>query len=56
MGDYRVGRNDDMRRYGKDIGRIVRIQDSVGYARTVTLDYGWLDIALQDAKEEHRKD
>ena len=56
VGDYRAGHNDDMRRYGTDIGRIVRIQDSVGEARTVTLDYGCLDIALRDSAEEHRKD
>ena len=54
--DYRAGRNDDMGRYSTDIGRVVRIQDSVCDANTVIPGHGWLDIAFQDYKKEQRKD
>jgi hypothetical protein len=41
---------------GTSDGRIVRIQDPAGKARTFTFDRGWLDIAAVDPEQESRKD
>jgi len=37
---------------GTSRSRIVRIQNPAGKARTFTFDYGWLDVAESDDKQE----
>jgi hypothetical protein len=41
---------------GQHDGRIVRIQDPAGKARTFTFDHGWLSVADENLEQEHRED